>query len=283
MENIIPRAKHYLHPADFSRMFELCHNYKWLNAKSLEFCELWNMTDNESQKKLIEQLIKKFTYISFDYLDEITKLIAEYISSIWMLTSENAIITAICDNGRPDGSQTIVQNIKNKFRPSWDKTKIFSNILEAVHILTDNTSIILIDDFIGTGNTICRKIQYVKDYCIRNNIKNVIIKVVALAVMDFAQKSIVDANVEILPYFCLRKGIDSIPNEEERDNATNAMKALELKLDQTHLKRYRFGFENSQSLFSLGDNNVPNNVFPIFWWPSNSKKQERNTIFHRQL
>ena len=106
---------------------------------------------------------------------------------------------------------------------------------------------------------------------------------VALAVMDFAQKSIVDANVEILPYFCLRKGIDSIPNEEERDNATNAMKALELKLDQTHLKRYRFGFENSQSLFSLGDNNVPNNVFPIFWWPSNSKKQERNTIFHRQL
>ena len=87
--------------------------------------------------------------------------------------------------------------------------------------------------------------------------------------------------VELYAYFNLKKGIDSIENDEERGNATKTMQELEEKLN--HPDRYRFGFENSQSLFALGSINIPNNVFPIFWWPGTKDGEERKTIFNRQL
>lgn len=282
MNNIIPRAKQKYTPADFERMFNLCYTYKWLNDKSSEFCELWNMADNEEQLWLIELMLSKFTYVSLDDFDkEISRKIADQITNAWRLAPDNTIITAICDARDPDGSQVIVQTIKNKFPMSWGKDRIYANILEGVHQLANGMCIVLVDDFIGTGKTILRKIKYVQDYCAKNNIANISIKVVALAMMDFAKKAILDTGVDLYAYFNLKKGIDGIENKEDREDAAKAMQALEEKL--SHPDRYRFGFENSQSLFALGSSNIPNNVFPIFWWPRTKDDTERGTIFRRQL
>ncbi len=245
---IIPRAKQRYSPDVFERMFNLCHTYKWLNDKSSEFCELWNMADDEEQILLIELMISKFTYVSPDDFDrEISQKIATQIVNKWRLTPENTVITAICDARDPDGSQVVVQTIKNKFPLTWGKDRIYANILEGVHTLTNGMSIVLVDDFIGTGKTICRKIKYVHDYCIKNHITDINIKVVALAMMNFAEGAILDTGVELYAYHNLNKGIDSIENDEERGSAIKAMQALEHKL--SHPDKYKFGFEDSQSLF----------------------------------
>ena len=282
MEKIIPRAKQKYTPSDFERMFNLCYTHKWLNHKSSEFCELWNMADNEEQRMHIELMLNKFTYVTLDDFDsKISRAFVDQIVNVWELAPIATIITAICDARDPDGSQVMAQTIKNKFPLIWTKDRIFANILEGVHQLTEGMSIVLVDDFIGTGRTICRKIKYVQKYCFENHIKNISIKVVALAMMDFAEQPILDMGVELYAYFNLKKGIDSIENDEERGNATKTMQELEEKLN--HPDRYRFGFENSQSLFALGSINIPNNVFPIFWWPGTKDGEERKTIFNRQL
>ena len=47
-------------------------------------------------------------------------------------------------------------------------------------------------------------------------------------------------------------------------------------------KRYKFGYEKSESLFVLENSNIPNNVFPVFWWPFNLEgERKRITIFKR--
>lgn len=282
MDKIIPRAKQKYTPSDFERMFKLCFKHKWLNDKSSEFCELWNMADNEEQQWLIEFMLSKFTYVTLDDFDmEISKTVATQIVEVWKLAPENTIITAICDARDPDGSQVVVQTIKNKFPLSWGKGRMYANILDGVHQLTNGMSIVLVDDFIGTGRTICRKIKYVQEYCTKNHIADVNIHVIALAMMDFAKKVVLNMGVELYAYHNLNKGIDGIADKEERERATKAMLALEEKL--SHPARYRFGFEDSQSLFALGSSNIPNNVFPIFWWPKTKEGEERETIFHRQL
>jgi hypothetical protein len=66
------------------------------------------------------------------------------------------------------------------------------------------------------------------------------------------------------------------------DNIKN-MKRLEAELAQNIDGKVlpSMGHGEAEALFFIKDGNAPNSNFPIFWWPEDSKNNQRNTIMKR--
>lgn len=279
----IKRANQKIDVNDFLKLTNLHLKYEWLQEEPDALFELWCMADNEEQKKLIEFLINNFLYINGKTLDLGCKAIVDQIESNWNLKATNTRISATCDNSKPDGSQMIVQKIKNKLSRDWRECMLFNSLPIAAHEVKDNFKIVLIDDFIGTGDTICRKVEYLVKILTERNIQNVSIYVVSLAAMNFAKDSLDRLDIQYYSANWLSKGISEKVDLAGRPNAIKAMEDLEAKLKDKIYKRElpNFGYKKSESLFALESNNIPNNVFPIFWWTHLKDNTLRKTLFRR--
>ena len=284
MDNtVINRAKQKIDVNDFRLLLKLNIDYEWLHYEPDGLFELWCLAENEEQKKLIEFLIRNFLYINDKELDSGCKAIVNYIESEWKLTAENTLISATCDNSNPDGSQMIIQKIKNKFSESWREWMFYNSLPVVANKIKNNYNVVLIDDFIGTGDTIDRKVQYLLKELTVRKVDNISIYIVSLAAMNFAKESMDKLKIPYYSVHWLSKGISEKINLDRRTNAIKAMEALEAKLKEkvSRRKLQNFGYKKSESLFALGSCNIPNNVFPIFWWTHLKDGTLRKTLFHR--
>lgn len=280
----IPRCKTVLSRDDFFRLKNIHDDNPWLAYENvLGLYELWNLTSNEEQKELLEFLIENFSYVDSDEFREACKAIANQIEIVWNLSPENTIVTAICDNVEPDGSQYLVQALKNKLSSGKWKKGLYNAITNAVYNVSDNENFVIVEDFIGTGNKVDRKIRYVLNTLLQRNISGVNIFVCSLAAMNFSSKRIEPLVKDLYSCKWLFKGISELAPEDKKEVYTREMLNLEqhLKFVGKQRKRYSFGYEKSETLFSVESTNVPNNVFPIFWWRLLDSGIEREPILRR--
>ena len=279
----INRAPQVIDVNDFCTLTKLHCEYEWLQYEPDALFELWCLTDNEEQKALIEFLIKNFLHINGKKLSEGCKTIAHHIESNWKLTEGDTFLSATCDNSKPDGSQSLIQNIKNKFSANWREFNFYNSLPVAVNNIPDNSNIVLIDDFIGTGNTMCKKVNYLISVIKKRKLQNVTIYVASLAAMNFSKESLDALKIPYFSVHWLHKGISECVEESLRANAIKEMQSLEAKLKAEigKSKLPNFGYEKSESLFAIEAYNIPNNVFPIFWWSQLKDETYRKTIFRR--
>ncbi|OCK50689.1 hypothetical protein BA768_19430 [Chryseobacterium sp. CBo1] len=285
-EKILYRSKRVLEYDDFSRLMKMNNKFYWLTDNYEGLYELWSHCDNNDEKELVEFLIDNFQYTTGTDLKNSGASIVNQIENVWQLESHNTFIVATCDDRKPDGSQAFIQSIKNKFPITWENDNFYNNLLEAAHKLHDNIHIILIDDFVGTGDTIKVKSKYLIKTLQARGIYNYEIKVVSFAAMEFAKEKIDNLNFEFYSYLWLKKGINElITNDSKRKKAVSTMRGLENKLGEDYkklkLSKLRFGYKQSESLYSFESYNIPNNVFPIFWWPKLSDNRYCKTLFNR--
>ena len=129
----IPRSQNLMTREEFMRLKTMHDNNPWLAYENVNgLYELWEIADNDVQKELLEFLIDNFSYVGSDKFREACKSIAYQIESEWELSPQNTIITAICDNFEPDGSQFLLQAIKNKLFGGW-KDALYNAITTAAH------------------------------------------------------------------------------------------------------------------------------------------------------
>ena len=282
-DDIIPRSEELIDFNDFKRLHSLCNNYEWLEAETQGLYELWNLTDTETQKSLVEKLIENFIFIDSKYLKKITEGIRNHIVLNWGLQSRGTRISAICDNSNPDGSQAILQFLKDKFagEKGWTDANFVNSLPVVANNCRNGQTIILIDDFIGTGNTIIRKLNYLKNTLKARAKNKVTIKIVTAAAMKFSKEVLDKQDVEHYSHLWLDKGISEIYRDPELHEAVTSMEAMEKKLGQKWNGKYlpKFGYQKSESLIAIDGFNIPNNVFPVFWWPILLKQIKRKTIF----
>ena len=172
--------------------------------------------------------------------------------------------------------------MKNKFSANW-RNSFYNAITNAVHKVECGFNLVIIDDFIGTGNTVVRKAKYVRKTVEELGIDGVSIYVRSLAAMNFSKSVVANVVKDQYSYMYLHKGISELAPEVKRGMYTAEMHALEDHLYWSRNKRkmFSFGYEKSEVLFSLDTTNVPNNVFPIFWWPRLKPGVDRSTILRR--
>ncbi|WP_321289382.1 hypothetical protein [uncultured Sunxiuqinia sp.] len=281
--DIINRAADRIDENDFTRLTSLHLDHIWLTYEPLALFQLWCLSDNEEQKNIIEFLIKNFSYIDGRRLSEGSQLIANHIENEWDLNAANTFLLATCDDRKPDGSQALIQNLKNKFSFNWKESNFFNSLPIGANEIPADSNVILVDDFIGTGDTISRKLDYLNKTIEERSLKGVSIKIVSLASMKFSIEVLDKLDVEYFSVHWLNKGISELVSDEKKEIATKSMEELEKKLKKNyHGKQIpNFGYKKSESLFALESNNIPNNVFPIFWWPFLKGGIPRKTIFKR--
>ena len=267
---------------DFSKLLNLGLEFEWLCNREAALLEMWVEAGQDSnKKKLIEYLIRHFLYVDSNKASQFCDEIANHVVNEWKLKAENTFLVATCDNSRPDGSQVIVQKLKNRFPDDWREFDFINSIVKAAYLLNSHDNIILCDDFIGTGETMNRKINYLIKTFKKRAVEDVHIFIIAFAAMNFSLCTL--SNYPI--YVCekLPKGLTDTLTGNNLLIATKIMEDLESSLKPKIRKRYlpHFGYKKSESLFNFEDDNIPNNVFPIFWWNRYVDNKKRQTMFKR--
>ena len=149
---------------------------------------------------------------------------------------------------------------------------VIENILRLTdYSVAENTTIVLVDDFVGTGETAVNAVDFVRELqpSLKDNSKIVVLCIVALH--EGINKL---AEIGVKTYCSIErgKGISEETIEKERDRAKEMMDGIESHLIKLK-EEFKFGYNGSEALVCM--ERCPNNTFPIYWLTKNIAPYER--------
>lgn len=281
-------AAFHLDHDPFMKVFQLMTERTWLTSKSESVIQLLNSCDNDTQQELIISLIKRFSVVTSQDLEKSCRAMARKVVECWGGTSANCRLIAIADEKRSeiDGSQAILNQLKPQFADyDFKEENFISSIGQGAFNIQDGQIAVLFDDFIGSGLTIQGKLRYFLKKIADFNKKDVKIKILGLATMEFTYNQFIEDGYEIYCPILLQKGINGYYKGPELRQKVEDMTLMEDKLSKRSihgdLKEYLFGFQRSETIFTIEGANISDNVFPIFWWPTWEKGEKRKVMFRR--
>lgn len=277
--------KRKLKKEDFSRVYNLYPKQPWLCDKELPLIELIEFCDNVEQKDLIIDLLSEFKYLDQKVLNSYLNYLSDCIISDSGFEQNKTMVASITIDEEADSSQKILDYIKVPlFKMGWSEVKTVNRFNDIPkNFKKGKTQIILIDEFIGSGKTILGRIKNIKEWL--NTAFE--LKFCFLVGMESGISVLEKLGFEVYCPLKLPKGISERYSENLAMKAIEKMKEIEAKLaeeiNEYKLEEYSLGFNNTQALYSLESclGNTPNSVFPIFWWPRDSKSFLRNTLLTR--
>ena len=139
----------------------VCSKNKWLQRDRFHIGLIHFLRDCKTadQLWLIDTLLSGFRVVNSPELDDFYGMAAQKIISAWHCTSENSLIVGVCEDNKPDGSQIIIRGIDTRLPRGWNGS-VFTIIRPAFQF--DKHRIVLVDDFVGTGDTIGKKLINLK-------------------------------------------------------------------------------------------------------------------------
>lgn len=268
---------------DFNRYYKLLPKQGWLSQKESELIGLLSTCKDEEQKRLVFSLLEEFQYVNRELLPVYLNLIAEYIINESEFDINTCQVVGMTMDSNPDSSQWILQELKPILsRKGWNNVKITTNFNRAVSKVNKEglNQLILVDEFIGSGQSIEGRIKYLKEHAkIEYQIKACFI-----AGMECGIDKVKNEFIEFKCFLPQLKAISDKLGGEEKLSAISDMVKLEKtllsKINKKNLEKYSLGYNQVEALYS-SYGNTPNSVFPIFWWPYDTKKNYRNPILVR--
>lgn len=278
-------CKKNLIPADLKEvehLLSIASTYPWIEKRLDEYEELRSFCETEEQRDLIYEMIKNFTYLSISDMKKEILNIVSYIEEKGC-TPEDTIFYAFSDDRESDSSQAFLYYMKTIFptEKGWKGENFCGNIVKIKEHSTKYKNVFLVDDFSGSAqkvknkyNFAIREIQKLKHNCS--------IEVILLASMNIAEEIIENRKIPYFSVMSLKRGLSDYFINDDLQNKSELMLQLEQKLKHTPQCRYfPFGKDKCEALFYIDEFNIPNNVFPIFWWEK-TLQGIRNTMFTRK-
>jgi hypothetical protein len=139
--------------------------------------------------------------------------------------------------------------------------------------LPDTGKLLIVDDYIGTGNTLQRTL----DRIALNPTLNGRIIVLSIAIQEEAIALLNRVGISVIARILVLKGITDYYESPVREEKSAIMKQIERRLKVP--KGMRFGYEESEALITLI--RTPNNTFPVFWKSVNRKRIKFVAPFQR--
>lgn len=273
-------------PTAFSDLLDLIDIQPWLRQLHGEMVDLWNLCETRAEQILLKSLLTNF--VLFDGRKEARACIEiANVVTDWKLDPKSTWVVAVADSGEIDGSVAGMQKLKNKFdSPENWHSRFVGSIPVVVPKVQNNNTVVLFDDFIGSGAKLVRKQKWLKSKLEANGVENVEYRFLAYSAMKFGMDHIVqESGCLAFAPFMLQKGIsESFPDDQVKD-MLDLMLSLEsrlgVKYKQKSIADFSLGFGKSESLYCAENDNCPNNVFPIFWWPNLRSGIKQKTLFTR--
>lgn len=236
----------------------------------------WLLQFEKDEREFLLECLKRYSLFRASEYKYGQKILYSKLLSILPKWKENSFIFKIykteasySDNFFNDF--WLINNIKNECK---------QNIEDYKEYYDDLSNLIFIDDFIGSGNTIISYLsQLFTKYCILKNKKIIILAMyltnsAELALKNFAMDRKLD--LVILNY---KKG-DKFFKEGKYysgQQLKDKISIYEKICDKVSIsKTFRYGYENTQALFTICDN-TPNNTLSIFW----ESNENYDSLMHR--
>lgn len=282
------KVKKILKREDFKKVFKLYRKQAWLRDKEECLIELILSCENRLEKKLLINLLNKFTSLDQERLNFYLNEISNFIINQSGFTEETTQISAITYDDEADSSQKILDYIKMPlYRMGWSNVKTV-NRFGAIpqNFKKGKKQIIFIDEFVGSGQTILGRIKQLENDLQRDFGLNDLM-FCFVAGMEHGLNKIESIGYKVFCPLRFKKAISDQLIGNELTDAEDAMLQLELRLAQEingyQLFNYSFGYNGAEALYSLEESlgNTPNSVFPIFWWPRDNKENQRKTLLTR--
>jgi len=225
---------------------------------------LLNLEDEK--RELIFELSERFTWItSAEYQDLIAKVLKSI--DVTVLGSIKKVILFPVHNEEDEGTKSghaFLYLFKGllPFNSLFDTITVqiieeYEELLDEKLKINDQTAIFLLDDFLGSGETIDNTLKEVKKNLA---IKNKNLHVVSIASQQQAVDFLLSEGIPLHTHYISNKGITDNYSGPELNQKTEIMKEIELLIPKN---KSPFGYNESEALISLI--RTPNNTFPIFW------------------
>ena len=251
---------------------------------------MMGLCSNSIQEDLLIDLLFRFNYISTDmFTDSLYKLVNNIFTD-WELPIDKTQIIATAHDSDPDSSQLLVQMLKPVLADlGYDVVKVHNKITDSVKFIVDFPNAVFVDEFIGTGTTIAKRVKnynhYYNEYFTKNSlVPNFNIKICATTCMNIAEQNIQMTGCD---YYCvnwLERGISDYYDQESIFGMIFEMLEIESNLDHNSGTEEfcSLGWGKAEALYTLQGSNTPNSVFPIFWWKHLRKRPIRKTVLNRK-
>jgi hypothetical protein len=255
-----------------------------LSGKNEALSELYSMCNSDSQLVLISDLLKRFNYVDATCYGNMLITMANYIHNIGY-PEDKISVTALAIDHFSDSSQAILQDLKVQLAVAFNHRVHDSNKFEKESLERNYNAgcrhFIAVDEFVGSGSTILERYSRFKDM----KFQNATIDFCIMSGMEEAQMKLQARGINVKIFNLMHKGISDNFQGDELNEYIDSMNKLESKLadriGSTKLSEHSFGFRHTESLYYKFNGNIPNNVFPLFWWKEYSGNRHRNTLFTR--
>lgn len=260
-----------LHPDTFAELYSLFSDKKWneINQHKTVFRRFCNLVANLEEKEIefILELTKRYTWVTpNDYqailIDFLKQLASDYknIKNFYVLP-----IIRPEDQGKNKSGNVISYYLRayKPFADECDKMVLkelttFEEIQEKSFVLKKNEILLLVDDYIGSGETLKACLTEV----FKNpNIKKEQVLVLSIMIQKISLEYLMAEKIGFLYKELTHKGISHFYTGKELDEKIKMMTEIEKMIPGE--KGFRFGYEESEALVTMI--RTPDNTFPIFW------------------
>ncbi len=235
------------------------------------FCSRLAELENDEERDLILELTDEFLWVQSSMYEEylLTALKKLFESKEWKLEKNKNIY--ICpllpekDFGNLKSSTFMLylcQSILMRTYPEFQDNQI--RICETPEVLKQHEdrigSLILIDDFIGSGETALECLEYLKH--LKTLDKK--IHIVSLVAQEEGVNNISREKISVFAALIRKKAITDVYPEPEAKEKLKAMVSISKHLHAP--KGMQLGYANTESLVAMIK--TPNNTFPVYWYES---------------
>ena len=248
------------------------------------FCKLINNLDN-SQRALIIELTEKYKWISYtDYnsrvLSTIDSIELEKLQDL--MTVYLFPIIKREDEGKFKSGQFLIYQIKSFKRYLKNYNGItfkyiskFDDLKEENLKLKNNEALFLIDDYIGSGETLNFCLDELR---VNPSISNDKINIISLASQNEIYEKLKAEGIAFYTDFISKKGISDNYSPPLLQEKIEIMLEIEKMIPGG--SHYTLGYNQSEALITMV--RTPDNTFPIFWKTYKKGSQKFDAPFSRE-
>ena len=250
---------------------------------------LFTECSRDELQELIIDLISRFEYLPQNKYTMLLDDLALGIVTEPGLNDTNTQLVAMAPDSNADSSQEVLYYMKVKLQQlGWLNHKLVNRYDASIRTYKKSPkhkNILLLDEFVGSGNTVLNRVTRIKSQFAEKNIFDYSIRVRVLVATRAGLSLIKQSGVDISSEIIIDKGIsDNYPNSD-----VNNKLSLMIELESLLLSYFKdrplpsLGYGKTESLYCRDNGNTPNSVFPIFWWPFYENGEKRIPMLHRAM
>lgn len=272
---------------DIAKLYNIFHDKRWHDNQGHEivfsnFCNLLaNLT--EEQRQLIIELAERYTWITYaEYQGKIINAFKK-VEDDKLKSLKKIFLFPVMkpeDEDRTKSGHLLLYLLRafHQLLPEYKHINFvefesYENLTEANFTIQDGEAIFLLDDYLGSGETIKATLDKI---FLNRKIEPRHLNVIAIASQLETFEFIQSIGIAIYADHIARKGISDYYTSPLLEEKTQIMLEIEKLIP---IKHFSFGFNESEGLITLA--RTPDNTFPIFWKEHKKNNEKFEAPFAR--